>query len=206
MRQAVSGVRRIYHPRTWVHREAEATKGAPPLALLLSAAPLYVPPVPAAAVLPRPAGFLDEGFEVLDLALDRIRERVGAVAPSAAIVIEDCEALLQGRGQGRARSPVVERADHQDDRRSYPDRSNAMAVPSFDRTSPMDISPPSVGSSLFDPSIRKRSRDQTSKSAIRLLGRRVLWRDPFLVRRYAPDLARSLRSSGIRPVDHSGLE
>jgi hypothetical protein len=40
-----------------VNREAEAPFGAPAaLALLLSAAPLYVPPVPAAAVPPRPAG------------------------------------------------------------------------------------------------------------------------------------------------------
>jgi hypothetical protein len=68
----------------------------------------------------RPAGFLDEGFEILDLALDRVRERVATATPSAAIVVEDGEALLQGRGQGRARSPVVERADHQDDRRSLP--------------------------------------------------------------------------------------
>jgi hypothetical protein len=59
-------------------------------------------------------------LEVLDLALDRVRERVSAATSSAPIVVEDGEAFLQGRGQGRARSPVVERAHYQDDRRPFP--------------------------------------------------------------------------------------
>ena len=48
----------------------------------------------------------------------RVRSRVAAVAAPPAVIGDDAEAILEGLGQRRVRRPVVERANHQDDRRS----------------------------------------------------------------------------------------
>jgi hypothetical protein len=54
--------------------------------------------------------------EVLDLALDRVRGRVSAVAAPAPIVVEDREPLLHRCSKRSRRRTGVERADGHDQR------------------------------------------------------------------------------------------
>lgn len=60
----------------------------------------------------------DQRFEVLDLALDGVRQGVATVAPAAAVVGDHGEPRFELLGQGRAGEAVVERAGDEDDRRA----------------------------------------------------------------------------------------
>ena len=66
----------------------------------------------------RPPGLGDEGADVFDLALDRVRGRVAAVASAPTIVVKHGEMLRQLL-RGRAhQSPVAHRSAHHDERRT----------------------------------------------------------------------------------------
>ena len=77
-----------------------------------------------------PPGLGDEGTEVFDLALDRVRHCVAAVAPTPAIVVEHGEMLRQFLGGRVHQSPVTGRPAHHDDRRTIaqPVESDGSAV------------------------------------------------------------------------------
>src|SRR5215218_6249855 len=66
----------------------------------------------------RPCGLGDEGAEVFDLALDRVRGGVTAVAPAATVVVEHGEMLCQLLGGRAGHRPVAELPAHNDDRRT----------------------------------------------------------------------------------------
>src|SRR5829696_3070948 len=73
----------------------------------------------------------DEGADVFDLALDRIRGGVAAVAPAPTIVVEHSETFRQLLGGRAHQGPVAHRPAHQDDRRSFtqPVESDCGAIP-----------------------------------------------------------------------------
>src|SRR5215203_1718653 len=66
----------------------------------------------------RSAGCVDHFVEILDLALDCIERRIGAVTTAPAVVVEYGEVLGQELGQWRVRPAIGRCATHQDDRRS----------------------------------------------------------------------------------------
>ena len=65
-----------------------------------------------------PARRDDQGFDVLDLAFDRVRRRVAAVAPAPAVVGDHGEARCELSGQLRGGRTIGQRAADQDERRS----------------------------------------------------------------------------------------
>src|SRR5262249_19985498 len=67
----------------------------------------------------RAARFVDERFQILDLALDGIRRLIAAVAPAPAVVAKHGEAVRQlGRQRfARSESAMAKGAVHQDERR-----------------------------------------------------------------------------------------
>src|ERR671916_221886 len=66
----------------------------------------------------RPPGLGDEGADVFDLALERVRGGVAAVAPAPTIVVKHGEMLRQLLGGRAHQSPVAHRSAHQDDRQT----------------------------------------------------------------------------------------
>src|SRR5206468_2479205 len=66
----------------------------------------------------RSTSFVDEGIDILDLALDRVRRRVPTVAATPTVVIEHGEVWREKRRHTGIRHPIDRPAAHQDDRRS----------------------------------------------------------------------------------------
>src|SRR3712207_3138568 len=66
----------------------------------------------------RPPGLGDEGANVFDLALERVRGGVAAVAPAPTIVVKHGAMLRQLLGGRVHQSPVAHRSAHHDDRRA----------------------------------------------------------------------------------------
>src|ERR671916_61763 len=66
----------------------------------------------------RPPGLGDEGADVFDLALERVRGGVAAVAPAPTIVVKHGEMLRQLLCGRAHQSPVAHRSAHHDDRRT----------------------------------------------------------------------------------------
>src|SRR3954454_6005551 len=63
-----------------------------------------------------PAGRTDDRLDVLDLALDGVRQRVAAVAPAASVEVPDGEVGGQRGGEAVVRAPIHRAAGDEDDR------------------------------------------------------------------------------------------
>jgi hypothetical protein len=89
---------------------------------------------------------LDHRVQVLDLAPDRVRRRVAALSPAAAVVVVDSELLRQQRGQvlcPRVERTMLERAADQDYRRTLtqsvePDRGAVLGFQCAHGDSPIE--------------------------------------------------------------------
>src|SRR5215212_6275133 len=100
----------------------------------------------------RPPCLGEEGADVFDLALDRVRGGVAAVAPAPTIVVEHGEMLRQLFGGRVHQSPVAHRPAHQYDRRTVaePVEGDYGAVPRSYLGHGLSFLPRSSGPFLVD--------------------------------------------------------
>ena len=110
----------------------------------------------------RPPGLGHKGADVFDLALDRVRGGVAAVAPSPTIVVEHGEMLRQLLGGRVHQSPVAHRPAHQYDRRAVAEPVEGDGGAILRSYFVHELFPPSsAGSRSSGLTVRKQSQNTT---------------------------------------------